>query len=290
MRLSAFGTVTIRLLTVSTGTSSAASLVRIPLMTPLVVVLIVAAAVCAFCWIASLITHENSWVDRLWSIVPVAYVWIFAGYAGFADLRLNVMAGIVTLWGARLTFNFARKGGYKKGGEDYRWVELRKKLGPVGFQLFNATFIAPYQNALIFMLIAPMNSAALSTAPLGLADFALAAVFLLLLAGETIADQQQWDFYKAREARGGAAPKFLTTGLFKYSRHPNFFCEVSQWWVIYAFGIVASGQWLHWTIAGPALLTLLFDGSVRFTESISKSKYPEYAEYQKTTSRLLPMP
>ena len=80
-------------------------------MSPLTVVLIVAGAVCAFAWITSLITHEHSWVDRLWSIVPVVYVWIFAGFAGLADARLNVMAVLVTLWGARLTFNFARKGG-----------------------------------------------------------------------------------------------------------------------------------------------------------------------------------
>lgn len=238
----------------------------------------------------SVITREYSWVDRVWSVAPPVYAWALVAKTPDAPPRLWLIAALVTLWGARLTFNFARKGGYKKGGEDYRWVVLRQKLGPVGFQLFNATFIAPYQNALIFMLVAPANNVALSETPLGLADYALALGFLLLLAGETIADQQQWDFYKAREARGGAAPRFLTTGLFKFSRHPNFFCEVSQWWVIYGFGVVATGQWLNWTIAGPVLLTLLFDGSVRFTESISKSKYPEYAEYQQRTSRLLPMP
>ena len=63
-------------------------------------------------FIASLITKDNSWVDRLWSIVPVVYVWVFAIAAGLTDVRLDVMAGLVTLWGARLTFNFARKGGY----------------------------------------------------------------------------------------------------------------------------------------------------------------------------------
>ena len=60
--------------------------------------------------------------------------------------------------------------------------------------------------------------------------------------------------------------------------------------MVYAIGCVATGQWLHWSIIGAVLLTLLFDGSVRFTESITKSKYPEYADYQKSTSRLLPMP
>ena len=83
-------------------------------MDPLLVVLWLFAATCAFCWIASLITKDTSWVDRIWSIVPVAYVWIFA-VAGILDgkdaARLIVMAVLVTAWGARLTFNFARKGG-----------------------------------------------------------------------------------------------------------------------------------------------------------------------------------
>ena len=91
-------------------------------MTPLVAVLIIAAVVCAFTWITSLITKEHSWVDRLWSIVPVAYVWIFAASAIASDrdaARLILMAMLVTAWDARLTFNFARKGGYT-GVEDYQ--------------------------------------------------------------------------------------------------------------------------------------------------------------------------
>ena len=89
-------------------------------MEPLLAVIVLFAVVCAFCWIASLITKDTSWVDRIWSIVPVAYVWIFAGFAigaGEDAGRLVLMAVLVTAWGARLTFNFARKGGYT-GMED----------------------------------------------------------------------------------------------------------------------------------------------------------------------------
>ena len=79
-------------------------------MAPLLVAAWIAIGAAAFAWIASLVTHEHSWVDRLWSIVPVVYVWVFAAFAGLQDARLDVMAVLVTLWGARLTFNFARKG------------------------------------------------------------------------------------------------------------------------------------------------------------------------------------
>ena len=102
---------------------------------PLSLVLIVAGVASAFCWIASLVTKDTSWVDRLWSIVPAIYVWIFAIDAvvvGRPDARLFLMAVLVTLWAARLTFNFARKGGYT-GMEDYRWAILRGRMSRPAF-------------------------------------------------------------------------------------------------------------------------------------------------------------
>ncbi|MBX7099932.1 MAG: DUF1295 domain-containing protein [Myxococcaceae bacterium] len=249
------------------------------------------AALAFVCWLLSVLTREYSWVDRIWSIAPPVYLWAMAARTGFEAPRLTLMAALATAWGARLTFNYARKGGYAKGGEDYRWGVLRSRMSPALFQVFNATFIAPYQNALIFLLTAPGNAAALHPSPLGAADVALAALFLALLALETVADQQQWNFHqakKARAARGESGPRFCTTGLFRYSRHPNFVCEVGQWWVMFGFAVVAAGTPWQWTAAGAVLLTLLFDGSTRFTEGITRSRYAEYAEYQAKTSRLLP--
>jgi steroid 5-alpha reductase family enzyme len=260
-------------------------------MDPLLVVILVAAAVCAFAWIASLISKTNSWVDQLWSIVPAVYVWIFAGFAGLADGRLNLMAILVTLWGARLTFNFARKGGYS-GEEDYRWPVLRARMRPWQFQLFNLFFIVLYQNLILVLITLPALTAYVHRPPLGVWDWVLAAVFLLFLIGEATADQQQWVFHreKARVVASGEVPakRFLTTGLWTWSRHPNFFFEVAQWWVIFLFGALAAGSLLQWTVLGAVLLTLLFVGSTIFTESITRSKYPEYADYQATTSAVIP--
>ncbi|WP_374311827.1 DUF1295 domain-containing protein [Microbacterium sp.] len=266
-------------------------------MDPLLVVLIVAGAASAFCWIASLVTKDTSWVDRLWSVVPVVYVWIFAVAAlaaGENATRLVVMALLVTAWGARLTFNFARKGGYT-GMEDYRWAILRGRMKPWQFQLFNLFFIVLYQNALLVLITLPAYAAWQHPAPFSGWDAAFAVVFAAFLVGEYIADQQQWDFHQAKKAAGGTLePGFVTTGLFAYSRHPNFFFEQAQWWVFYALGAVAvvaeGGGWLNWTIVGAALLTLLFIGSTIFTESITAAKYPAYAEYRRTTSMLVPLP
>ena len=270
-------------------------------MTPLTVVLIVFGVVCAFCWIASLITKDTSWVDRLWSIVPAVYVWIFAISAisdGKDASRLVLMAVLVTAWAARLTFNFARKGGYT-GMEDYRWAILRGRMKPWQFQIFNLLFIVLYQNALLVMITLPALMAWRHTAPLNVWDIVFAVLFVAFLVGEFTADQQQWNFHQAKKRAGGQLePGFVTTGLFRFSRHPNFFFEQAQWWVFYAIGATAAvssglGLWggaINWTIAGAALLTVLFIGSTIFTESISAAKYPAYADYRRTTSMLIPWP
>src|SRR5262249_50292049 len=157
---------------------------------------------------------------------------------------------------------------------------------------FNFFFITIYQNLILFLICLPAYTMAQNQTPFGLADVIWAAVFLACLVGETVADQQQWDFHQWKHAEHVAGrdprPRFLTTGLFRFSRHPNFFFEQAQWWVVFAFGAVAAGTVAQWTVLGAVLLTLLFIGSTRFTESISRSKYPEYAEYQKTTSPVVP--
>ena len=259
-------------------------------MSPLLTVILLAALVVLGVWIASLITHDHSWVDRIWSIVPAVYVWVFAGFAGLADPRLNVMAVLVTLWAARLTFNFARKGGYT-GTEDYRWPILRARMNRWQFELFNFFFLALYQNVILLLITLPALTAYENRAPFGVLDVVLAVVFLALLTGETVADQQQWNFHAAKRAGGPEfRPRFLQSGLWKYSRHPNFFFEQAQWWTLFFFGAVAAGSVLQWTVVGAVLLTALFIGSTIFTESITKSKYPEYADYQATTSPIVPWP
>lgn len=276
---------------------------------PLATSALLCLAAIAYCLAASWVTGNYSQVDKLWSVTPFLYVWNYFlhGVASRGvDLRLLAMAALSTLWGLRLTYNFARKGGYS-GEEDYRWPALRRIIGSaVLFEVFNLTFIASYQNVLLLLQVLPVDvayrAAAAGTSPFGAADGAVALAFLALLAGETVADQQQWTFQNAKAAarRGGAgAPAlsgdykrgFLTRGLFRFSRHPNFFCEQAMWCVFYLFSITASGgAWLNWSLTGPALLVLLFQGSTRFTEWLTVQKYPEYRRYQRITSMLLPLP
>jgi steroid 5-alpha reductase family enzyme len=261
-------------------------------MSALMTVIVVAGAACVFAWTASMVTGDHSWVDRSWSIVPVVYVAIFAGFAHFTDARLDLMVVLVLVWGARLTFNFARKGGYR-GVEDYRWQVLRSSMSKWQFQLFNIFFVVLYQNFLLVLITLPALTALDHRAtPLRPLDIVLAALFLACTAAEALADQQQWDFQscKQREIDAGRSPttRFVQTGLFRYSRHPNFFFEQTQWWIVFLFGAIAARSLLEWSVAGAVLLTLLFVGSTSFTEKITLSKYPEYSQYQRTTSAVVP--
>jgi steroid 5-alpha reductase family enzyme len=250
------------------------------------------AGVCLAVLLLSVASREYSWVDRIWSVVPAVYVGVFAGSAGFADVRLDVLFGLVVLWGLRLTFNFARKGGYAAGGEDYRWAVLRGRMSPWQFQAFNVGFITIYQNAILLLITLPAYTALTHRSSFGPLDVLFTVVFLACLLGETVADQQQWNFQQRKKAAlaAGREPeqRFAQRGLFRYSRHPNFFFEQAQWWVVFAFGAVAAGSVLQWTVIGAVLLTLLFVGSTIFTETISVGRYPEYADYQRRTSAVVP--
>ena len=249
----------------------------------------------ALVWLMTAVTRECSWVDRLWSIAPPVFCLLVAAAADFDSARLNLMAALVTLWGVRLTYNFARKGGYWKGGEDYRWAFVRAPLSPIQFQLLNLFFISIPQMLLLWLFTAPIHQAWVwMDTPLNWLDMLAAALFLALLLGESVADEQMWAFQqdKKRKIEAGepVGQPFCNSGLFARSRHPNYFCEISMWWVFYLFAIAASGQWLHWSALGFVLLTALIVSATRMSEKISLGKYPAYADYQATTPRFVPMP
>jgi len=258
----------------------------------LLVVSLWALGVAAASFIFGIITKDYSWIDRIYSILPVGFAWYYAYRSGFS-LMLCVIAASVTFWGARLSFNFARKGGYS-GVEDYRWVFLRTKItNPLLWQLFNLFFISLYQSGLFVLFTFPIYSLALSSGEtIPLLFLVFSAFGVVLVCFEFAVDQQQWNFHAAKKAAAehkDYPPKysddvkngFYSHGFFALSRHPNYFCELGFWWTIWlaAFSLslfpVGSG------IFGPFALTCTMLGSTFLGESISSSKYPEYKNYQK---------
>jgi steroid 5-alpha reductase family enzyme len=263
----------------------------------------VAGSVSLLCFVISRITGNCSQVDKIWSIMPIIYSWYFAFASGW-EIRIVIMAALVTLWGVRLTYNFGRRGGYRwkfwEGEEDYRWEVLKQKpefKSPLAWMLFDFFFISFYQNALIWLFTLPAIMAAGGiNQNLTIADGVLIVLFIGLVIYETIADQQQYNFQneKYRKKASGEAMNeeekqgFISSGLWKLSRHPNYFAEQAIWWVLYLFTIVATGMYVNWSMAGTLLLLLLFQGSSNFSEEVSAGKYPKYKEYQQKVPRFIP--
>lgn len=261
------------------------------------------SAVVGYCFIVGEITRNNSQVDKLWSVVPIYYVWHMTALGDFHP-RMVLMSILVTIWGARLTYNFARRGAYQwkfwAGEEDYRWGVLRSRPGfnkPIVWMLFNFFFISAYQNVLIFLFILPILTTLYTNAPAAITavDWVLAALYVVCVVLEYIADQQQYDFQTEKHRRinageplGEYAKGFVSTGLWGIVRHPNYAMEQSVWVIFYGFSVVATGEWINWSLPGALLLIVLFKGSSDFSEEISAAKYPEYKNYQKTVPRFIP--
>jgi steroid 5-alpha reductase family enzyme len=255
-----------------------------------------------FVFIVGEITKNNSQVDKLWSILPAIYVWIVA-YASDFNSRNVLMAILATIWAARLTYNFNRRGGYSwkfwEGEEDYRWEVLRQNpvfKSKIAWKLFHLLFICVYQMALILLFTLPSMVAWQGENPIGLFDVILTGLFLFFVIFETVADQQQWNYQTVKYAKkaakepleGDYAKGFVDKGLWSKMRHPNYFAEQSIWLVFYLFSVSADGRWLNWSVMGIILLLLLFQGSADFSEKISAEKYPAYKDYIKRVPRFLP--
>ena len=169
-----------------------------------------AASIIAF--VVSEIFQNYSQVDKLWSTIPIFYVWYFAIESGY-DPRMVLMSIVATIWGIRLSYNFGRKGGYSiyfwKGEEDYRWKEL-KRIAPflrprLNWAIFNLFFICLYQMGLVFLTTLPILAAWQGANDINFYDYVIAFLMLFFIIIETISDQQQYNFQtkKYRKIKNG---------------------------------------------------------------------------------------
>ncbi|MCJ1301854.1 hypothetical protein MMC08_004655 [Hypocenomyce scalaris] len=257
--------------------------------------------------VASEINKNYSQVDRVWSIVPTVYNAHYVLYAhtvGLPTQRLDTLFAFSSVWTLRLTYNYWRKGGYSIGSEDYRWEVLREKLSPALFFVFNVLFISLAQSVLLFMITTPtyilLLASRLTANEYQAADLIFSRGLMSLVLLTFFADQQQWHYQNAKKEYQMTAkvpPKFqqedldrgfVVTGLWSWSRHPNFAAEQSVWVVLYQWSCWITNVYFNWTIVGALAYLILFQASTWFTELISAKKYPEYAEYQKRVGKFLP--
>ena len=273
------------------------------------ILVIICLSSVAYCFIVGELSRNNSQMDKLWSILPIAYTWVVCALGNF-NFRLVIIAIVATLWGVRLTLNFAKKGAYSikfwTGEEDYRWKYLRgiKPLNnKVVWCFFDLFFISGVQNAVVLGICLPAVALMSSNAPLGAVDVIAAIIMFGAFVYEVIADKQQNAFqtkkyeYLNKGMKLSELPEpynrgFNVTGLWKRSRHPNYLGEQMIWVGLYLFAIgaqVCHYGIFNWSIAGVMLLILIFVGSSRMAEGISVKKYPEYTLYQQQVFKYLPI-
>ncbi|KAL9592602.1 MAG: hypothetical protein Q9179_006553 [Wetmoreana sp. 5 TL-2023] len=257
--------------------------------------------------VSSEINRNYSQVDRVWSLLPTVYNLHYVAYAhakGLPTQRLDSLAIISSVWSARLTYNYWRKGGYQIGSEDYRWEILRKYINPPLFFIFNIFFISLAQSVLLFSVTMPTYILLLA-APIAqtqMTDALFTQVLLGCVFLAFVADQQQWTFQTTKHSYQSTAklPQnskfsaqeldrgFRTTGLWSLSRHPNFLAEQAVWVTLYAWSCYVTQTYWNWSGVGAVAYLILFQASTWFTELITGRKYPDYKIYQQKVGKFVP--
>ena len=246
-------------------------------------VAIVIAAVMIITWVVSLVLRDASVVDPVWPLAFIA-VAITALIAGGGDEgRRILIACVVAIWGARLSIHLLLRNAGK--GEDFRYAAMRAKRGH-RFWLTSLVTVFLLQGLLVWVVSLPVQLSAIPDRPLGWLAIIGAIVWVLGVVFEAIGDAQLTRF-KANPASRG---QVLDTGLWRYTRHPNYFGDFLVWWGI--FLIAAESGAGAWGFAGPLLMTLLLvkvSGAGLLEKDIAVRR-PGYADYVRRTSGFIPRP
>jgi steroid 5-alpha reductase family enzyme len=227
------------------------------------------------------IKKDNSIVDMVWGFGFLIPAW-FTFFQGEQSLNGLIVTLLVSIWGLRLSYHITKRNWSK--GEDFRYVNMRKKWGE-HFKLVKAFLHVYVLQMLMLMLIAVSfvhtnlyNDQNLSWISLfGLSIWIVGFIF------EALADYQLSQFKKNPNNKG----KLLTSGLHRYTRHPNYFGEATMWWGIYVIGLTTNyGLWM---IISPIVITVL----VRYVSGVPllEKHYENRADYQayaKETSIFIP--
>ena len=244
----------------------------------------VAATVAIFLF--SLAYGNSSFYDPYWSVAPIAIAlyWALTPEALAADgARQLAVVALVGLWGARLTYNWAR-GWRGLDHEDWRYVDMRRSSGRAFWPVsFLGIHLLP--TILVFLGCLSLYPALTSGgAPFGALDLLAVLVTGGAIWIEARADAQLLRFRASRPEPGA----ILYEGLWALSRHPNYFGEMGFWWGLYLFALAADPSY-WWTIAGPLAITLLFRFiSLPMIEKRMCERRPEFAAHAERSSLVIP--
>ncbi len=242
-----------------------------------------ALAIMLLFWLVSLAMKDASIADIAWGLVFVGIAWASwaAGVGGTAGL---VAALAVTVWGLRLAIYIGiRNLGH---GEDRRYQAMRAKR-PGTFWLWSLFGVFVLQGILALIVSLPVQSlGSVGDASPGPITWVGVAVFIAGLAFEAVGDAQLAAFKRDPGNQG----QVMDRGLWRYTRHPNYFGDALLWWGIWLIAVGSGAAW--WSLVGPALMTFLLVrvSGVKLLESDLAERRPGYAEYIRRTSSFIPRP
>lgn len=234
-----------------------------------------------FLWLVSLWLKNSSIVDIFWGTGFVIITWIaflLTPY-GFTARRL-LLSGLVTIWGLRLSIHILIRNWNKP--EDFRYQVWRKAAGKTWW-LHSYFKVFLLQGLLMWIISAPLAAAQVSSQSLIRLDFLAIPVWLIGFFFEAAGDFQLARFKSNPENKG----KVLSAGVWRYTRHPNYFGDATQWWAFYLVA-VAAGGW--WSIFSPIVMTifLMRVSGVTLLEKTLRDEKPGYKEYIETTREFFP--
>ena len=246
----------------------------------------VVATFVVFGW--SVAYDNSSFYDPYWSLVPIAIVlyWMNGAEASDHTLRTLAILLVVTAWGLRLTFNWAR-GWTGLDHEDWRYQDFRK-LSPRFYWAISLSGIHLFPTAIVFAGMAALFPALVGDGlDLGPIDILATTFGVAGFWFEWQADRQLNAFVRSDREPGST----LRTGLWKYSRHPNYLGEILIWWSLYLFGMAADPEWAKWSLWAPTAMTAMFlFASIPMLEKRSLERRSGYQQVIDETSMLIPLP
>lgn len=242
------------------------------------------AALMLAVWALSIRLRDVSIIDPVWgpAFVVVALVAALAG--GGDQARRWLLFALTAAWGLRLGWHLTRR---KLGEpeEDRRYAAMRERKGDA-FAVWSLWAIFGTQGLLVLIVSLPVQVASQRLAALAATAIPGVIVFLVGLAFEAIGDEQLRRFKADPSSKG----KVMDHGLWRYTRHPNYFGDVCVWWGLWLVALPAGGVW--WTFVGPLVMTVLLvrvSGKAMLERDIGKRR-PGYSDYIKRTSGFFPLP
>jgi steroid 5-alpha reductase family enzyme len=240
-------------------------------------------AMAAVTWVASLVRRDVSVVDSLWSVFITSAGAVYAWQLPATGARPALMLALAVVWALRLTLYIT----WRNHGqpEDRRYQQIRARNQP-HFEMKSLYLIFGLQALLAWIVSAPFLAGMRGPNALNVLDLAGAALAAFGIVFEAVGDQQMARF-KADAANKG---QVMDRGVWRFTRHPNYFGECCVWWGLFAIALAAGGAW--WSVVSPLLVTflLLKVSGVSLLEADIGERRPAYRDYIARTNAFFPGP